>query len=332
MTGMTLAFTHCSNNFLAQAKTLLASIAKHGKGMKTFFFLADEKDTSIDYDTLQPAEFNVIDETIVPEFRQLVAKYNLLELNSNLKPFLFQYLLRKYPEATAIYYFDADTVLYHDLSHTDALLGQWDIIITPHFLSPLPDDGLEPFENAALNFGTFNLGFLALHVASNNTRRFLDWWSKRTFYYGHYDVANGYFVDQIWFNLVPVFFEKVLTLKHPGYNMAPWNLHERRIHTIENDGNVRLDSGEPLVLFHYSAYDYKTPDVINRKYNRHSLSEAPNLKTLFTNYYRQLKENGVETFSSIPCLLAIKKIRKPGPVRRAMTPAIQAIKNAWRRL
>lgn len=327
---MIIAFTHCSNNFLAQAKTLLASIAKHEKGIQTFFFLADEKDASVDYNSI-PAEFNIIDETIVPEFRQLLSKYNLLELNSNLKPFLFKYLVNKYPEATAIYYFDADTVLYSDLSHTTTLFTEWDIIITPHFLTPVPDDGLEPFENAALNFGTYNLGFLALNVTSANTGKFLDWWSDRTLQHGHYDVGNGYFVDQLWFNLVPIFFEKVHSLKHPGYNMAPWNLHERHVKD-RNNGSPLLKSNDPLVLFHYSSFDYYRPHLISWKYNRHTFANAPGLEQLFGEYCAALKQNGIEQYSSIMMKLPVKKAAQPGIIRRILTPVVRLLKGVWRKL
>src|SRR5688572_17836365 len=90
---MTIAFTVCSNNFLAQAKTLSDSLLHHNPGIKLFIFLADELHASVDYGFFTPAEIIVVNEKIVPEFKELVEKYSIIELNSDLKPFLFEYLI-----------------------------------------------------------------------------------------------------------------------------------------------------------------------------------------------------------------------------------------------
>src|SRR5687767_2530616 len=329
---MTIAFTVCSNNFLAQAKTLSGSLLHYNPGIKHFIFLADEKQVSVDYDFFAPAEIIVVNENIVPGFQELVGKYNLIELNSDLKPFLFEYLVGNYPEATRLLYLDSDTCVYDRFDHLDVVMKDSDIVITPHFCTPLPDDGLEPFENIALNFGTYNLGFLAINPKTSNTRRFLKWWSDRTRKFGFQDAGNGYFVDQLWFNLVPVFFEKVHTLKHPGYNMAPWNLHERTIAHKNDDGKIMLQSGETLVFYHFSSYDYFRPELISWKYNRYDFSNLPGLRKLYDDYRLSLAKNKIGEFSKIKCGLQVKKKPQPGPVKRLLYPGVNLLRKIWNKM
>ena len=62
-----------------------------------------------------------------------------------------------------------------------------------------------------------------------NTLYMLHWWKERTYNMGYQRLEKGLFVDQLWMNLVPVLFESCNVLNHPGYNMGPWNLHERKL-------------------------------------------------------------------------------------------------------
>ncbi|MEO7923960.1 MAG: hypothetical protein ABIR30_09790 [Chitinophagaceae bacterium] len=326
---MTIAFTLCSNNFLAQAKTLADSLQHYHPEMKIFLFLVDEKNASVDYSAL-PAEIIAVNEEVVPGYAALVNRYSILELNSNLKPFLFDWLVSRHPGITKIYYLDADTCLYGRMDHVNALLEKEDIVVAPHFLSPVPTDGTEPFENLALNYGTYNLGFLALNPSSRNARNFLKWWGERTGEFGNNDVANGFFVDQLWMNLAPVFFEKVHTLRHKGYNMAPWNLHERVISSYE-EGKIFLVSGEQLVHYHFSSFDPFKPEQVSAKYGRRNFINTPGLKKLYTDYSRRLQENRVGEFSKIGCALPLKRTKRVGPLRRMLYPVKVLLRSSWKR-
>ena len=57
-------------------------------------------------------------------------------------------------------------------------------------------------------------------------------------------VEEGLFVDQKWIDLVPGFYPDVGIIHHPGYNVAYWNLHCRR---VEIGDQIRVN-GEPLAL------------------------------------------------------------------------------------
>ena len=330
---MTIAFTICSNNFLAQAKTMYQSLEKHHPEIKTFIFLADSPDDRIDYTFFAPAETIVVDEKIVEGFTELVSRYTVIELNTAIRPFIIQYLHQEYPDAGKIYYLDPDLFMYDRLDVTDAILAEEDIVITPHFLQPVPIDSHVPFENLALNYGTYNMGFFALNPLTANTQSFLHWWGERTTRFGHIDPANGYFTDQIWFNLVPVFFNKVHTLKHPGYNMAAWNLHERYIKTYDDNGKILLSSGDRLVNYHFSSWNFKFPDQLSPYYDRFSFENRPDLVKLYQDYRVSLMGNKIEFFDTIPCALPYnKKVVKQSRMKQALMPGVNLMRRIWQKI
>lgn len=330
---MTISFTICSNNFLAQAKTVLQSVLRHHPDMKTFIFLVDEKDPAIEYDFFLPAELVLVDEKIVPGFMELVQQYTVMELNSAVRPFIIGYLNGLYPACDKLYYLDPDMYVYDRLDRLDQLLETEDIIITPHFLQPIPIDGLRPFENLALNFGTYNLGFLAMNPRTENFRNFLSWWAERTRQFCHIDLANGYFTDQIWFNLVPLFFKKVHTLTHPGYNMAIWNLHERQIIAYEKDGRILLNTGDHLAIYHFSSWDYFNPGQLSREHNRYSFENRPDLQKLYSDYLGRLQENRISFYSTIPCRLPYnKKIVPRSRMQKILLPGVDLLRKVWKKI
>lgn len=138
--------------------------------------------------------------------------------------------------------------------------------------------------------------------------------------YGYQDTQHGFFVDQLWCNLAPLFFEKVYILKDYGYNMAPWNLHERRIKEINGEEYI-LSNGEPLVFYHFSSFDYFRPGLLSWKYDRYSFENCPGIGKICSDYCKRLKENGIETLAKLPCALDIRKPRSPSLARRLIRKA-----------
>jgi len=330
---MTVAFTICSNNFLAQAKTALESLQQQHPEIKTVIFLVDIADEAIDYRYFSPADVIVVDEKIVAGFMELVHRYTIMELNSAVRPFVIRHLQQSYPGISRLYYIDPDMYVYDRFDHLDQLLEKEDILITPHFLQPIPVDGLRPFENLALNFGTYNLGFLALNPSTENVNTFLDWWGERTRQFSHIDLQNGYFTDQIWFNLVPIFFKRVYTIRHPGYNMAIWNLHERKISSCDEQGKIMLESGDPLVIYHFSSWDYFNPRQLSREHNRYQLAQRPDLEKLYADYHAALIKNRIEFFYTIPCRLPYnKKIIRRSPLQKVLSPVVNLMRKVWKKI
>lgn len=291
---MNIIFTLCSNNYLAQAMVLAGSVRQFQPDWTFLIGLVDKKDPSIPY---RDFGFEVLEiAQMEPKINSLAQKYSIVELNTCVKPAFFEYLFQQ-RRAERVIYMDPDTCLFSRLDAVDQLLSTHDFVVTPHILSPIPMDGLSPDEPLFLNYGLYNLGFLALK-RSAETQRFLRWWRERTYQKGYDNPARGLFTDQLWINLVPLFFEGVAILRHPGYNMAPWNLHERIL--LEKDNGYHLESGEPLAFYHFSGFKPGVPKLHN-DYTRFTMEQRAGLKTLYQRYEQQISQNQYTTYSRIPC-------------------------------
>lgn len=297
--NMKIAFTICSNNYLAQAKTLGDSLSETNPDYQFYIGLVDKLSTEIDY--TKEIGYNIIpvDEIGIPNFDDLWKKYSIIEFNTCVKPFYFEYFIKYFPNLEYLFYLDPDTYVYDNLSLIENEFGpDGYTLLTPHIITPIQIDDKMPGENLFLNFGIYNLGFLGLKQPQQNYK-LLDWWKERTYHLGYDQPANGLFVDQLWFNLVPIFFSKVVISKHLGLNMAPWNLHERSLSEI-ND-NYFVNKTDPLVFYHFSNYKFTSQNAISTYYTRYNFDNNENLKQIYQNYHKLIIKNGIHKIEKIKC-------------------------------
>lgn len=293
-----VALTLCSNNYLAQAASLAESLKRTSPEWTLILGLVDEVSSSVDYAALGFSELLPVEAVGIPDFEEIWRKYNIVELNTAVKPFYVAHLLER-PNTAVVVYLDPDTEVYSSLDCVVDELHTGSILLTPHTLSPVPDDGHRPFESVFLRYGVFNLGFLAVRQTSG-ARSFLGWWKERTARHGFDRLEDGLFVDQLWMNMAPVFFEGVRVSRNTGLNMAYWNLHERRLERRE-DGTWWVNRVQPLIFFHFSALDMDRPDAIARHQDRYNLDEREDLRELFTGYIGRVRGNGYDHYRQIKC-------------------------------
>ena len=165
-------------------------------------------------------------EDVIPdaaERRRQTFMYDVTELSTAVKPLLLRRLLAE--GAPSVLYFDPDIQVFDSVESLWQLATERGIVLTPHILSPIPDDGFEVSDLAVLRAGVFNLGFIGVGAG---TERFLEWWSGRLRRHCISDPANGMFVDQRWLDYVAGLFPHVI-VRDPGCNVAYWNLHERNV-------------------------------------------------------------------------------------------------------
>lgn len=237
-----------------------------------------------------------VDEINIAGLEVMAAKYTIVELLTSVKPFYVEWLFDHFTEAESIVYLDPDIKLFQPLTRLLEALQKYDIVLTPHYTAPINDNCL-PTELHVMQTGVFNLGFIAVK-RSGNTKAMLHWWQSRLKDQCLIDLARGLFVDQLWANLIPVYFDKVLIERYPGYNMAHWNLHER---TLEKRNGEWFVNNQPLVFYHFSHYNPANPEVIAAHHTRYNFTTRPDLAEIYQDYRESLIRHHYFDLKKIKC-------------------------------
>jgi hypothetical protein len=306
---MTLCFTLCSNNYLAQAKVLGDSLVRHNPNYGFVIVLVDKKSNQIDYDFFRPHQVIPVAETEISEFSQMCERYDITELNTAVKPFVFHYLLQNNTDVDRVIYLDPDIKVYKPFSALEQALETFSIVVTPHFFTPIYDNYYIS-EPGILNAGLYNLGFLALKRSEEATA-LLQWWMIKLKDQCLIDFANGLFVDQLWMNFAPIYFNKVLIFRDLGYNVAYWNLHERVISQVGDEYYV--NENIPLIFYHFSGYKFSKPEILSKYQNRYTFDKKPDVLPLFKEYHNGVMTSRFNEFWQVPCFYMKAKEAKKGP-------------------
>lgn len=281
------AVTIVSGNYLAYARVLGDSLAAAEPDFDFRVLIVDRKTPKL-LEAVRESGLNVCfaEELNLPGSERLFYKYDIVELNTALKPtFLKQTFALGYEH---VLYLDPDIRVYSPLTPVLDALSTASIVLTPHALKPAMD-GLRPSDVDFLRTGVYNLGFIGLK-ASDQTMSMLDWWESRCLGLGFNDTTFGIFVDQKWINLVPCYFSSVHILRHPGCNVAYWNLHERQ---IEDRGDKHyLANGSDLIFFHFSGVVPTNPAILSKHQTRHCLQTRSALSILVADYCQSLNDLG----------------------------------------
>ena len=304
ITPMKVAFTIASANFLSQAKTAGDSFLAHHPGDKFCIALLDKHNEQYDRSFFGSIEVIEIETIGIPFFQEMVNRYSIFELSNSLKPFCAEFFLDHFESVSVVVYLDSDVFVYHHMNELDSLLSKYNIIISPHFFTPLPADGIKQNERHFLNSGLYNGGFFAISKNSEASR-FLSWWKERMRTLCYVDVARGLFVDQIWLNYVPVYFKGVHLIENPGFNVAYWNLHERSI--SKKADRYLVNDSHPLVFYHFSGYNLEKTDTLAKYQHRYTFDNRKELAPLFNDYRDILLNNRYMHFSGLESVYSRNK-------------------------
>lgn len=251
MSGKIACFTSITFSYLDRARVLARSVRRFHPDWWFIVMITDRPPDQLDFPMRPEDDF---DEIIWPEdlgisdLRAWMFGHDIVEICTAVKgPVLLSLTCRDFSK---IVYLDPDTCLFNDLDPVLTLLESYDIVLTPHQLEPDSSrHAITDNEICSLKTGIYNLGFLAVRC-SDEGKRFAQWWNDRLLSFCFDDIPNGLFVDQRWCDLIPSFFDKVAILRDPGYNVASWNLSQRRI-TIRDCGGIFVNSS-PLRFWHFT--------------------------------------------------------------------------------
>jgi len=280
-TGNMAVCTIASKNYLAQVRIFAKSMSQSNPGVPVYVLIVDRAEGKFD-PALEPYHVIFLEELMnIPNPEQMFFKYTPIELNTAVKPYFLEYLMQKF-QLDGICYFDPDIYVFSKLNKIWELLDKWSMVLTPHILTPYPEDDLRPTEIEINLAGVFNLGFIGISNIPS-AMQFLRWWQKRLYEFCYLKPSQGMHVDQNWVNFAPTMHDRVFILRDPAYNIAYWNLHERASDLIFENNQLTIGH-RPVVFFHYSGITSKAPDLISVHQNRFSMKDYPNVRPIYQFY------------------------------------------------
>jgi FkbM family methyltransferase len=290
-----IACTVVARNYLPAARVLARSYLRHHPEHRFVVAVIDaDRDERTEQDgvlVVGPHAFDLGED----DYLRMATAYSVTELATAVKPYL---LRRLRAETDVVTYLDPDIEVFAPMPELVELARRHGIVLTPHFLTPLPRDGKEPDEAVIMGTGIFNLGFVAVGPGS---APFLDFWAERLRHDAIVAPEQQLFTDQRWVDQVPALFDHHV-LRDPAFNVAYWNLHEREV-TRDADDPPRVGDA-PLRFFHFSGYRPEKPWLLTyhcARKPRILLSAHPALRSLCDGYGKALQANGyAETLDAIP--------------------------------
>jgi len=154
------ACTIIAKNYLPMARVLTESWHVFHPDCPMFVLLLDSP-RGFFAPEAEPFQPVLISELRIPNINGFLFKYTVLEASTAVKPYFLSYLFRHYSVGKLLY-LDPDILVLNSLDCLRYHLDQANILLTPHLLSPLPNDGRRQTDHDILKSGAYNLGFLGL--------------------------------------------------------------------------------------------------------------------------------------------------------------------------
>lgn len=282
-----------SPNYRHFARVLMASVQAHHPEWDRYVLVAGGEANGA---AGEPFEALALDALPLPGVTEMTFRYTLLELDTAMKPWLIEHLFGCGYDR--VLYLDPDAVVYSRLDELDR--DPAFVTLTPHLTVPVDTP---PYlrERSILLAGAWNLGFIAV-TRDPQLESFLGWWKARLERDCVVEPENGLFVDQKWIDLVPGLFDRVTSLRHDGYNVAYWNLRQRRV-TRDAAGTFHVN-GQPLRFMHFSGFNPLAPRFVSRHDPSQKVAASGDAALLYDAYVAALRAAGLESFRRAPYAFA----------------------------
>jgi hypothetical protein len=261
------AVTICACNYLSKALILQESYQYYHPNNDFYIVVVDKKCSELEQ-RHNNVSFIWVEDLGIEGFYNYAFKFDVIELNTNVKPTALRNLLKTYD---TVLYIDPDIKVYSSLTPVYESLESHSIVVTPHTFTPVLD-------------------------GKNPSDEFLDWWSDRCLKLGFYEPQLGLAVDQGWVDLAPSFFPSLKILRDVGLNVAFWNLHERTI--SQKNGNWYVNGDSLLYFFHFSSFSQDQPHAIAHKQSRFAPGSRRDLHPLLDEYADMLNKYDNDTYAT----------------------------------
>jgi len=188
---------------------------------------------------------------------------------------------------TSCIFIDGDTYTYHNYNEFQQELDSGhSLVVIPHITKPLPEDNLYPQTRTMCLAGNYNSGFFG---ATTKGLEFIRWWKYQTSLYPQAMPEVGLASEQGWLRFAGDFDDNVKIFRHPGYNVAYWNIKER---LLEDKNNEFFIDNERLVTIHFSGLKKEiAPERLSIFQNRHMLDKKDPVYSIYKTYHDKVWGN-----------------------------------------
>jgi glycosyltransferase involved in cell wall biosynthesis len=270
----------------------MQSVRMHHPHVDRYIVLSDSYREFPDIDLA--ATLVACDDLGITEIKGMKLWYSVIEFNTAVKPFAFMHLFSEFGYQK-LCYLDPDILLFNPLTTVFKALTTHNIVLTPHMMAPL-QDGKEPSDLTIMKSGVYNLGFLGVR-RDPQSMSLLKWWSDRLTFHCRVDIPGNMFTDQRWMDLAPVLVPNPFILRHPGYNVAYWNIAHRLV--SKNHASEWIVDGKPLVFFHFSGIKPDERLTFSKHQNRFDQSNLGLIQELCDLYRDMVLSNHWKKYSNI---------------------------------
>jgi hypothetical protein len=240
---MNRAYTsYFDQRYLARALVMLRSLRRHDPAAAIFPLCFDPVSADIVAALRDPGIVPVVPRLLSAFEPRLAgcAGRGRWEFYATHKAILPLYVLAQNPGIGTIAHIDADTWFFSSPAPVFDELAAASIGLSPHRFSPA-------FEQAIIH-GAFNAGFVAWRHDATGLRCLeefredcLAWCFNRT-------EPDGRYMNQGYLTKWPARYPNVHVLRHPGANLAYWNIAGHRL----APGTPPTVDGEKLIFHHFS--------------------------------------------------------------------------------
>jgi hypothetical protein len=307
---MKLVFTICSNNYLSQAICLGDSLLEHNPYDNFVIVLVDRIEGIKSLRNRIKYELIEVEQIVGSRINELSKVYNIIELNTAVKPSVFKFFFQN-EDVKSIIYLDPDILVYNSFQELYTKQKSFNFIMTPHITTP-SDGSVAPSDIVFISGGVFNLGFISIS-RTEESLKILDWWENKLLNKGaKVNLFADLFYDQLWMNLIVSFSGSVFVERNLGYNMAPWNIHERKLSFCQ--GQYSVNDKYPLIFYHFSGFKYNREAFIS-VHTQNKISEREDIIKIYKDYRQKLTSAKYLEFSKVKCYYKTKKINKDNMIR-----------------
>jgi len=212
----------------------------------------------------------------------------------------------KLPSCT---YIDSDMIFYRDPAILFDEVQNDSVLITPHRYTSQYDQ--------SATHGIYCVEFMFFRNDEQGMIA-LRWWRERCIEWCYDHLENGKFGDQKYLDDWTSRFQGVKVLQHEGGGLAPWNIQQYVLSTVDNRLQVRnLRSGKsfPIVFFHFHGLKFYTDEMVSCSGSLYELKQQVK-DIIYVPYIKELLSLA-ELLKSRGIGFNVSGARQPSPSKNA---------------